>query len=162
MKNKQYTVTQMSEMAGVSKASISRWLATHNVSPETTKGKRKYFNATYLEQYIKEHKQRNSKDREAPSPTDLLISQITQLKSENAFLRRQIEKKDEQLSIKDEQIKISNQLVDQAQRLNLLDKPKNDVETSNKSSSLSEEIDNSSEKATNQHSSWFSRLFNSK
>lgn len=157
MKNKQYTVTQMADIAGVSKASISRWLKAHDVSPETIQGKRKYFSATYLEQYVKEHKERNSKDRDLPTPTDMLMAQVAQLKSENDFLRKQIEKKDKQLEVKDEQIRVSNQLVDQAQRLNLLDKPQNDAETSNEKSTLSKQIDNSSEK--DQHSSWFDKLF---
>ena len=55
-KNKTYTVTQIADIAGVSKASVSRWLSDRHVSPDHTKGKAKYFNATYVEQYLKAHK----------------------------------------------------------------------------------------------------------
>ena len=38
-KNKTYTVTQIADIAGVSKASVSRWLSDRHVSPDHTKAR---------------------------------------------------------------------------------------------------------------------------
>lgn len=89
MNSKQYTVTQMSDIAGVSKPTISKWLTKRNIKPERIEGKRKYFNASYLDKYIRAHKKHDRKEIDLPTPTRLLLAQNAQLKNENEFLRKQ-------------------------------------------------------------------------
>lgn len=103
-KNKTYTVTQIADIAGVSKASVSRWLSDRHVSPDHVKGKAKYFKSTYVEQYLKAHKAPHNKASEIPSTTELLQEQVRQLTEENKRLIARIEKQDQQIKEKDNKL----------------------------------------------------------
>ncbi len=120
---KYYNQTEIADLLGVSKATISRYIKKLNVSG-IEENKAKMYPETVLKQLRKEIKQDNSKKNTPPSTIQLLQDQIQQLKEENKRLYQQLEKKDEQIAIKDNQIKTANKLADQAQYLNALDKPK--------------------------------------
>lgn len=113
---KYYNQTELADLLGVSKATISRYINKLNISGNT-QNKEKLYPETILKQLKKQLKPTNNNKTHAPSTIQLLQDQITQLKDENKTLK-------EQLKIKDEQIKTANQLADQAQKLNALDKPK--------------------------------------
>ena len=81
------------------------------------KNKEKLYPETILKKLRNELKPTKTNKNHAPSTIQLLQDQIEQLKDENKTLK-------EQLKIKEEQIKTANQLADQAQKLNALDKPK--------------------------------------
>ena len=111
---KYYNQTEIADLLGVSKATISRYLKKNNI-PGNIKNKSKVYPETILKQLKKELKPKKTKDNNHISTIQLLQDQIAQLKAENTTLK-------EQLKIKDEQIKSANKLADQAQSLNLLDK----------------------------------------
>lgn len=113
---KYYNQTELADLLGVSKATISRYINKFNISGNT-KNKEKLYPETILKQLKKELKTTNSNKTHAPSTIQLLQDQIAQLKDENKTLK-------EQLKIKDKQIETANKLADQAQQLNALDKPK--------------------------------------
>lgn len=171
-KNKTYTVTQIADIAGVSKASVSRWLSDRHVSPDHTKGKAKYFNATYVEQYLKAHKSPRNKVSEIPSTTELLQEQERQLIEENKRLIARIEKQDQQIKEKDQQIanwtsqsaiisKLANDSHNVAQKL--LESSNSNVDSDNEESSSVEEVNNqSNENVKKTSNSWFNRLFKRK
>lgn len=113
---KYYNQTEIADILGVSKATISRYINKLNISGNT-QNKEKLYPETILKQLKKQLKPTNNNKTHAPSTIQLLQDQIAQLKDENKTLK-------EQLKIKDEQIKTANKLADQAQQLNALDKPK--------------------------------------
>ena len=112
--SKMYSQTEIADLIGISKATVSRYLKKHNVTA-TTKNNAKLYPETILHQTKNAQKGNNTNNKEHVSTIQLLQDQIAQLKVENKTLR-------EQLKIKDEQIKSANKLADQAQSLNLLDK----------------------------------------
>lgn len=113
---KYYNQTEIADILGVSKATISRYINKLDISGNI-KNKEKLYPETILKQLRNELKPTKTNKNHAPSTIQLLQDQIEQLKDENKTLK-------EQLKIKDEQIKTANQLADQAQKLNALDKPK--------------------------------------
>lgn len=120
---KYYNQTEIADILGVSKATISRYINKLNISGNT-KNKEKLYPETILKQLKKDLKPNNNNKNHAPSTIQLLQDQITQLKEENKRLYEQLKQKDEQIKIKDKQIETANKLADQAQQLNALDKPK--------------------------------------
>ncbi len=120
---KYYNQTEIADILGVSKATISRYINKLNISGNI-KNKEKLYPETILKQLKNELKPTNNNKNHAPSTIQLLQEQITQLKEENKRLYEQLQKKDEQINIKDKQIETANKLADQAQQLNALDKPK--------------------------------------
>lgn len=113
---KYYTQTEIADLLGVSKATVSRYLKKKNVTGNK-KNSSKIYPETILKQLRKELKPNNNSNKEHLSTIQLLQEQIAQLKAENTTLK-------EQLKIKDEQISTANRLADQAQQLNALDKQK--------------------------------------
>lgn len=113
---KYYNQTEIADILGVSKATISRYINKLDISGNA-KNKEKLYPETILKQLKEKLKPTNSNKTHTPSTIQLLQDQITQLKDENKTLK-------EQLKIKDDQIKTANKLADQAQQLNALDKPK--------------------------------------
>ena len=111
---KLYSQTEIANLLGISKATVSRYLNKHNVSG-TTKNNSKLYPETVLQQIKKAYTPSKSKTKEHISTIQLLQDQIAQLQAENQTLK-------EQLKIKDKQIETANKLTDQAQQLNVLDK----------------------------------------
>ncbi|WP_405316303.1 DNA-binding protein [Lactobacillus helveticus] len=172
-KNKTYTVTQIANIAGVSKASVSRWLADRHVTPDHIKGKAKYFKSTYVEQYLEAHRAPHNKAFELPTTTELLQQQISQLREENKRLVARIEKQDKQIKEKDQQIanwtsqsavisKLANDSHSVARKL--LESSTTIAESDNKKPSSVEKTDNyrSNRNAEKSRPNWFQRYFRRK
>lgn len=115
IKMKQYTVTEIAKESGVSKATVSRWLANNHVSPDETKGKKKLFNETILNKFKKKHEKTNKVER--PTLVEVLQDEVNSLKKQNETLRNQLE-------IKDKQIEALTTITKQSQTLNFADKKK--------------------------------------
>lgn len=113
---KYYNQREISDILGISKATASRYLNKLDVSAKEKNGA-KLYSETVLKQLKKQIKvNQNSKNsKSTPSTIQLLQEQVDQLKKEVELLQ-------EQLKIKDKQIETANQLADQAQQLNALDK----------------------------------------
>lgn len=116
---KYYNQTEIADLLGVSKATISRYLKKNDVSGNV-KNNSKVYPETILKQLKKDLKPTKTKDNNHISTIQLLQDQIAQLKDENKTLK-------EQLKIKDDQISTANKLADQAQQLNVLDKKELDA-----------------------------------
>lgn len=117
---KLYSQTEIANLTGLSKATVSRYLRKNHV-PETIENNAKLYPEKVLKQIQKEQKPHKSKQNQHPSTIQLLLEQISQLKEENSTLK-------EQLKIKDEQIKTLSTLTSQAQQLNALDKKTKEIE----------------------------------
>lgn len=118
---KYYNQREISDILGISKATASRYLNKLDVSAKEKNGA-KLYSETVLKQLKKQIKvNQNSKNsKSTPSTIQLLQEQVDQLKKEVELLQ-------EQLKIKDKQIETANQLADQAQKLNALDKDKKEL-----------------------------------
>ena len=120
---KYYNQTEIADLLGVSKATISRYIKKLNVSG-IEENKSKIYPETILKQLKKEIKSDNSKKNTPPSTIQLLQQQIEQLKEENKTLKEQLKIKDQQITTANKLAEKTSQLADQAQQLNALDKPK--------------------------------------
>lgn len=136
---KLYSQTEIAKIAGVSKATVSRYISKMDVST-TTKNNAKLYDETILKQVQKAYKPHKSASGERLSTIQLLQEQIAQLKkendrltNENQQLNQKINEKDDELKedkkqiiqVTNKSIELSNkltQLTDQAQQLNVLDK----------------------------------------
>lgn len=120
---KYYNQTEIADLLGVSKATISRYIKKLNVSG-IEENKAKIYPETILKQLKKEIKQDNSKKNTPPSTIQLLQAQIEQLKEENKLLKEQLKIKDQQIATANNLAEKTSKLAEQAQYLNALDKPK--------------------------------------
>lgn len=120
---KYYNQTEIANLLGVSKATVSRYIKKLNVSG-IEENKAKMYPETILKQLKKETKSDNSKKNTPPSTIQLLQQQIEQLKEENKTLKEQLKIKDQQITTANKLAEKTSQLADQAQQLNALDKPK--------------------------------------
>lgn len=136
---KLYSQTEIAKIAGVSKATVSRYIGKMNVSA-TTKDNAKLYDETILKQVQKAYKTHKTSSNERLSTIQLLQEQISQLKEENNRLIHENKQLNEKLSTKDKELaedknKLTQltdkslelaqkltQLTDQAQQLNVLDK----------------------------------------
>lgn len=138
VKMKQQKLLNQNEIArklGISRGTLSKWLKKNTVSPKQIKGQQKLYEETVIEQYKKDKTGEKEEKKSDLSPTALLLNQLEQQQKEMDYLKSQLEKKDVELARKEEQIKEKDgiiadfgkqfgKLADQAQSLNLLDKPK--------------------------------------
>ena len=121
--SKYYNQTEIANLLGVSKATISRYLKKLDVS-SIEKNKSKLYPETVLKQLKKEIKPEESNKNTSPSTIQLLQQQIEQLKEENKTLKEQLKIKDQQITTANKLAEQTSKLADQAQQLNALDKPK--------------------------------------
>ena len=120
-KSETYTLTEMARVAGVTTASVSKYVKRQSLKPiKTGKNNAKYFSRAVLEQ-IKAYYQDKSEKRETnneyrPASKDDVIrelrARIDELTSTNDLLR-------DELKIKNDQISSAIQLANQAQQLDL-------------------------------------------
>ena len=120
-KSETYTLTEMARVAGVTTASVSKYVKRQSLKPiKTGKNNAKYFSSAVLEQ-IKAYYQDKSEKRETnneyrPASKDDVIrelrARIDELTSTNDLLR-------DELKIKNDQISSAIQLANQAQQLDL-------------------------------------------
>lgn len=160
MSDRMYTVADISRITGYNRSTVTRWIDKTKIKYALMQGNAPMYDAQVLHKFQKTH---NSKDNK-PNRKDEVIAEknarIDELSAEIELLKQQ-------LAIKDEQIKTANQLANQAQQLNLADKPQLihniSAETVNERSSTIKQTNNQSNKETDKpHLNWFQRHFNKK
>lgn len=154
MSDKVYTVADIARITGYNRSTVTRWMTKHKVKNAQMRGNAPLYSAQVLERFKKAH---NNKDTK-PDLKDALVhekdARIKALSDEVEFLKSQ-------LVIKDQQIDTANRLADQAQKLNLADKPqlmhKKDAETDSEKADSAEKPDNQSKKNARKH--WYDWIF---
>ncbi|MCO0808296.1 hypothetical protein NGA74_11015 [Lactobacillus helveticus] len=122
-----YSQNKIAEILGISRGTFSKWLKENSVSPKQQKGQRKLYDETVIEQYKQSKKTSSSKDSKRLTTVELLQDNLKEKQQEIDYLKEQLEEKDAQIKVKDETISEFGlkfaKLADQAQQLNLADKP---------------------------------------
>ena len=156
--NKLYTQTELANKIGVSKGTLSKWLNKNNVSPEIEKGNKKLYKETIIKEYKQAKKADKEEKRTSFSTVEYLKKEIEQQRLEIEYLKKKLDEKDDQIAAYAGKFA---KLADQAQQLNLADKPqliqnnKNDV-VSSKNEERKQETSRVS--MTTKRRSWISRL----
>ena len=128
-----YSQNKIADILGVSKSTLSKWLKANAVSPKQLKGQRKYYDKTVIERYQKSKKVDTKRENHLINSLTVFQT-VSEKQHEIDELKQLLKDKEEQLKEKDEQIMLQNnelvelakkfaQLADQAQQLNLVDKP---------------------------------------
>lgn len=129
----QYSQTEIANILGISKSTVSRWVSRNNVACNRIDGKKMY-DATVLQQ-IKQsrtiannsHNSKDSRKKKSTSVVDVLQSQVLQQQDEIELLKHQLEIKDNQIADFKSLLDKTQELAGNAQTLNLLDKPKDTI-----------------------------------
>lgn len=124
---KLYSQNKIAEILGISRGTFSKWLKENSVSPKQQKGQRKLYDETVIEQYKQSKKVNSSKDSKRLTTIELLQDNLKEKQLEIDYLKQQLKEKDAQINAKDATISEFGlkfaKLADQAQQLNLVDKP---------------------------------------
>ncbi|MCO6528756.1 MAG: helix-turn-helix transcriptional regulator [Gilliamella sp.] len=110
---------EIAERIGISKSTLSKWLSKNNISAETTKGNKKFYRETIIQQYHNSHKPHSDSASNGFSTIDFLQKELQQKQQEINDLKQEGKQKDS--TIADLASKLAK-LADQAQQLNLTDK----------------------------------------
>lgn len=158
-----YTVADIAKITGYNRSTVTRWLDKQKIKNAQMQGNAPLYDAQVLDKFKKSH---NSKQTKEPKQdkTDKLIAEKD---ARISALTDEIELLKDQLKVKDDQIRIANQLADQAQKLNLADKPQlthkpeeveEKKEVTPETTNDNKEVKSSEE----EHRSWISKLFGKK
>lgn len=122
--NKLYNQTELANKLGISKGTLSKWINKNNVSPEKVQGNKKLYKETLINKY---YRSKNVDDVNNDKPKRESFSSIEFLKKQVEIQQETIERLQKKLDEKDKVISDFGQkfakLADQAQQLNLVDKP---------------------------------------
>lgn len=172
-KTKTYTAQELANLAGVTRQSIYRIIKKKHINAVRVNGVNMY--SEQAKRQILGHYGQNETtatiDAEETEETNnklqienkALQSELKHLKEFNEILKSELDIKNTQILALSKQLQATTQLIDQAQTLNLLDKPK-----PSKSSAESEHTEQSSQKQAENHTqkdtdkpgkSWFTRIF---
>lgn len=157
MSDEKYTVAAIARITGYNRSTVTRWIDKQKIKSAQMQGNAPLYSAQVLADFKKSH---STKDK-GVSKGDALLrekdARISALEDEIKLLKKQ-------LDIKDRQIEVATQLADQAQKLNLADKPQlTHADRSDERTSLSAKVDNQSKKTVESpHESWLGRIFGKK
>ena len=157
MVDKKYTVADIARLTGYNRSTVTRWIDKQKIKSAQMQGNAPLYSAQVLSDFKKSH---SIKDK-GVSKGDALLrekdARISALEDEIKLLKKQ-------LDIKDEQIRVATQLADQAQKLNLADKPQlTHADRSGERASSSAKVEDQSKKtAESPHESWRGRIFGKK
>lgn len=157
MTDKKYTAADIARLTGYNRSTITRWIDKQKIKSAQMQGNAPLYSAQVLSDFKKSH---SVKDK-APTRGNALLQEkdarISALEDEIKLLKKQ-------LDIKDRQIEVATQLADQAQKLNLADKPQiTHADRSDERTSSSKEVEDQSRKtAESPHESWLGRIFGKK
>ena len=157
MVDKKYTVADIARLTGYNRSTVTRWIDKQKIKSAQMQGNAPLYSAQVLSDFKKSH---SIKDK-GVSKGDALLrekdARISALEDEIKLLKKQ-------LDIKDEQIRVATQLADQAQKLNLADKPQlTHADRSGERASSSAKVEDQSKKtAESPHESWLGRIFGKK
>lgn len=122
--NKLYNQTELANKLGISKGTLSKWINKNDVSPEKVQGNKKLYKETLINKY---YRSKNVDDVNNDKPKRESFSSIEFLKKQVEIQQETIERLQKKLDEKDKVISDFGQkfakLADQAQQLNLVDKP---------------------------------------
>lgn len=154
-----YTQTEIAHKLEISKGTLSKWINKNNVSPERIQGNKKLYKETIIADYNKDKKAHKEDKKQSFSTIEFLKNEVERQQAEIERLNKKLDEKDKQINDYAGQFA---KLADQAQQLNLADKPqliqnnKNDV-VSSKNKERKQETSRVS--MTTKRRSLFSRFF---
>lgn len=156
-----YTQTEIAYKLGISKGTLSKWINKNNVSPERIKGNKKLYKETIIADYNKDKKTNKEDKKQSFSTIEFLKNEVERQQAEIERLNEKLDEKDKQINDYARQFA---KLADQAQQLNLADKPqlmqKNEVVSDENKETKQETSKNASESAKSSNKkSWFKRIW---
>lgn len=141
--------TELARRLGISKSTLSKWINKYNVSPKQTNGKQKLYGETAVNMLKQLQTAKHEEKPATAEQVETLKKQLMETRNENEALKEQVKAKDQRLDqltqqVTDQQEQLKKQsaalidqtktisdfgakfakLADQSQKLNLLDKPK--------------------------------------
>lgn len=141
--------TELARRLGISKSTLSKWINKYNVSPKQINGKQKLYGETAVNMLKQLQTAKHEEKPATAEQVETLKQQLMETRNENESLKEQVKAKDKQIDqltheVTDQQEQLKKQsaalidqskalidfgakfakLADQSQKLNLLDKPK--------------------------------------
>ena len=158
-----YTVADIAKVTGYNRSTVTRWLDKQKIKNAQMQGNAPLYDAQVLDKFKKTHNSKQSKESKQDKTDKLIAEKDARISA----LTDEIELLKSQLKVKDDQIKVANQLADQAQKLNLADKPQltHSAEVEEKKKEVVPETTNDvkeSQSSEEEHKSWISNLFSRK
>ena len=163
MPKKMYTVADIAKITGYNRSTVTRWLDKQKIKNAQMQGNAPLYDAQVLDKFKKSHSSKQSKESKQDKTDKLIAEKDARISA----LTDEIELLKSQLKVKDDQIRVANQLADQAQKLNLADKPQltHSAEVEEKKKEVVPETTNDvkeSQSSEEEHKSWISKLFSRK
>ena len=115
-----YTQTEIAHKLEISKGTLSKWINKNNVSPERIQGNKKLYKETIIADYNKDKKAHKEDKKQSFSTIEFLKNEVERQQAEIERLNKKLDEKDKQINDYAGQFA---KLADQAQQLNLADKP---------------------------------------
>lgn len=158
-----YTVADIAKITGYNRSTVTRWLDKQKIKNAQMQGNAPLYDAQVLDKFEKSHSSKQSKESKQDKTDKLIAEKDARISA----LTDEIELLKSQLKVKDDQIRVANQLADQAQKLNLADKPQltHSAEVEEKKKEVVPETTNDvkeSQSSEEEHKSWISKLFSRK
>ena len=158
-----HTVADIAKITGYNRSTVTRWLDKQKIKNAQMQGNAPLYDAQVLDKFKKSHSSKQSKESKQDKTDKLIAEKDARISA----LTDEIELLKSQLKVKDDQIRVANQLADQAQKLNLADKPQltHSAEVEEKKKEVVPETTNDvkeSQSSEEEHKSWISKLFSRK
>ena len=156
-----YTQTEIAHKLGISKGTLSKWINKKNVSPERNKGNKKLYKETIIADYNKDKKTNKEDKKQSFSTIEFLKNEVKRQQTEIERLNKKLDEKDKQINNYAGQFA---KLADQAQQLNLADKPqlmqKKEVVSDENKETKQETVKKASEEVKSSNKkSWFKKIW---
>ena len=156
-----YTQTEIAHKLEISKGTLSKWINKNNVSPERIQGNKKLYKETIIADYNKDKKTNKEDKKQSFSTIEFLKNEVKRQQTEIERLNKKLDEKDKQINNYAGQFA---KLADQAQQLNLADKPqlmqKNEIVSDENKETKQETMKNASKSAKSSNKkSWFKRIW---
>ena len=163
MSKKMYTVADIAKITGYNRSTVTRWLDKQKIKNAQMQGNAPLYDAQVLDKFEKSHSSKQSKESKQDKTDKLIAEKDARISA----LTDEIELLKSQLKVKDDQIRHANQIADQAQKLNLADKPQltHSAEVEEKKKEVVPETTNDvkeSQSSEEEHKNWISKLFSRK
>lgn len=163
MSMKMYTVADIAKITGYNRSTVTRWLDKQKIKNAQMQGSAPLYDAQVLDKFKKSHSSKQNKESKQDKTDKLIAEKDARISA----LTDEIELLKSQLKVKDDQIRVANQLADQAQKLNLADKPQlthktEEVEEKKTVTPDTSDVEKQKEKNEEEHKSWISKLFGKK
>ncbi|WP_148421311.1 helix-turn-helix domain-containing protein [Lactobacillus johnsonii] len=156
-----YTQTEIAHKLEISKGTLSKWINKNNVSPERIQGNRKLYKETIIADYNKDKKTNKEDKKQSFSTIEFLKNEVKRQQTEIERLNKKLDEKDKQINNYAGQFA---KLADQAQQLNLADKPqlmqKKEVVSDENKETKQETVKKASEEVKSSNKkSWFKKIW---